>query len=851
MTHVFYNIIIYPIELILEIVFSVIYEFRHDAGMSILGVSLILNILLLPLYARAEQIAEEERGRQKDMEKWIAHIRGAFRGDERFLILSAYYRKMGYHPVYALKSSISLLLQIPFFFAAYHFLANLSILRGTGFFGIADLGKPDSMIIFPAAFWNVSAGLYPIGPIAINVLPILMTLINIISILVYTNKGLKENIQLYLLAVFFLIFLYNSPSGLVLYWTANNLFSLGKNLVFRFWKKKPSLKKAGSGNPPGLAAYFCGAVLMVVLLGMLIPSSVLVSSPLEFITMADYHDPLQYVFSSACIASGFFLFWLTVFYLIGRSRTRRALSLGLWVLCGIALLDFLAFGKNTVNLSTELSFDYEPVRTGAVVAANLAAVILVSAVFLYIWKKKRSLVIPIYGILIFSTAVLFIVNTAGIETKLARSGYASKDAVSDSFGEENITLSRHGRNVVVIMLDRAIGAYIPFLMTERPELMNRFAGFTYYPNTMSLGSQTMSGAPALFGGYEYAPEAMNRRKEERMVDKHNEALSVMPVIFSEKGFRTTVFDPPLANYEDIGDLSIYDPWPKIHRGHLMQRFVEPEYHAMVELIRRRSFFMYSIYKSAPLLLQHSIYDDGMYHYPDSYEAPHRMFNDSYSILKNFPSITKIEDSDEDTFMMMASDITHSPAELQLPDYAPSPRVRNEGLEPGVRVDMNGNEMEVDIQFHYHVDMAAFLLLGDWLDFLRENGVYDNTRIILVADHGAGLGQFDSLILDDGSDMEALNPLLMVKDFDSEVFSASMDFMTNADTPYLAMKDLMEKPANPFTGKEFEKAEKQGRVQEALIGGLSDEMEREHTFPGGDWYSCHDNIYVRENWERRP
>jgi hypothetical protein len=39
---------------------------------------------------------------------------------------------------------------------------------------------------------------------------------------------------------------------------------------------------------------------------------------------------------------------------------------------------------------------------------------------------------------------------------------------------------------------------------------------------------------------------------------------------------------------------------------------------------------------------------------------------------------------------------------------------------------------------YHVAMAALLLRGKWFDFLLENGVYDNTRIIIAPDHGSSL-----------------------------------------------------------------------------------------------------------------
>ena len=103
-----YSLIIYPIELLLETIFSIIYDIRNSAFLAIIGVSLVVNILLLPLYDRADRISQEERDRQQAMSGWEKHIRGAFRGDERFLILQTYYRKQGYKSIYSLRSSVSL-----------------------------------------------------------------------------------------------------------------------------------------------------------------------------------------------------------------------------------------------------------------------------------------------------------------------------------------------------------------------------------------------------------------------------------------------------------------------------------------------------------------------------------------------------------------------------------------------------------------------------------------------------------------------------------------------------------------------------------------------------------------------
>ena len=108
-------------------------------------------------------------------------------------------------------------------------------------------------------------------------------------------------------------------------------------------------------------------------------------------------------------------------------------------------------------------------------------------------------------------------------------------------------------------------------------------------------------------------------------------------------------------------------------------------------------------------------------------------------------------------------------------------------------------------------MAAFLQLGNWFDWLRENEVWDNTRIVLVADHGYYFGDLLQMKLsppafypDDDEDeyylnLPAYNPLLMVKDFDSHEFKTDYSFMTNADTPLLAFAGLIEDPVNPFLG----------------------------------------------------
>ena len=133
--------------------------------------------------------------------------------------------------------------------------------------------------------------------------------------------------------------------------------------------------------------------------------------------------------------------------------------------------------------------------------------------------------------------------------------------------------------------------------------------------------------------------------------------------------------------------------------------------------------------------------------------------------------------------------------------------------------------------------------------MRANDVYDNTKIILVADHGYYLEQNEQLIHGD-IDANAFFPLLMVKNFGSTgEMQTNSDFMTNADVPTLAFKDAVENPVNPFTGKPINSDEKTAHDQ--LIITSKDYKIKENngnTFMAATWAAVSNNIWDRDDWE---
>lgn len=847
MKDILYYSIIYPIELLIEVIFSIIDRISSNPGIAIIGVSLTISVMLLPLYIRADAIQSEERRKQDQMRHWTDHIKKTFKGDERFMMLQMYYSEQDYHQLYSLRSSISLLLQIPFFIAAYHFLSHLELLNGVSFLGIPDLGKAD--------------GIIQIGSVSVNLLPVLMTVINCIASVIYTWKpgsvgllrSIKDNAQLYILALVFLILLYPSPSGLVLYWTMNNVFSLVKNVVMKKEASYETNEKTGGEDISG-RIYCVSIVLLTILIGLLIPSSLISASPTEFVEPAAYRNPLSFVLSTFCISTGLFMIWMSVFYYLATYSAKKAISLVMWLLCGLVSIDYFLFGLDVGNITSDLAFENYPAATIKQSVICCAVLISVCIVMWIIWMKKRRFIPMIGGVIIACIAVMSVINIVKISSEISEQDYTTIGEKADV----SLPLSKNGRNVIVIMLDRAVSGYIPFIMTENPELRERFDGFTYYPNTVSFGMHTNFAAPALFGGYEYTPMSMNDRSDVTLKDKHDEALGVMPVIFSEEGYETTVCDPPYAGYSEYGDLSIFDSYPDIHAYHLTNEFVNPEYYSQVEKRRRRSFFMYSVFKVSPIPLQPCVYDESQYLSADRVEYLPYVFEKAYSVLSNLSNITEIKESETSTYLTIENDLTHDPCELQLPDYEPSLTINNAGLETGYREDAQGRRITIDPDFHYHANMKALLMLADWFDYLRENGIYDNTRIVVASDHGARhLKDFPELIMEDGTDMEATNPLLMFKDFNATGFTTSNDFMTNADTPVLAMKDVVEDPINPFTGTPIDDNEKTAHdqyVTPSHNSNIQDINTADDTvFDTSDtpWYSVHDNIFDKNNWSVIP
>ena len=895
MTDILYMIIIYPVTQIIGLCYLFIFRIFHNPAIALLGVSAAVSLLTLPLYFRAEEWQDAERAVQKRLAPKIAKIRAVFAGDERYMILSAHYRQNHYHPVYALRGSFGLLIQIPFFIAAYSFIGHLESLKGIPFLFIADLAKPDMLL--------------KIRDIHFNFLPVLMTLINCISGAIYTRKlPFKDKAQVFGIAVVFLILLYNSPAGLVLYWTTNNLFSLAKNILHekkysktivyitmcvfilmlavyilffhsgyllkriavsvillvlpflpymahigKFIKNKYLTASLKNSSIYSYKTFFFAILSLFLLLGYVIPSALISSSVHEFSFLENYKSPFPFIGITVLQAAGIFLLWPLGIYFLFSKKVKISLSVIAVFCCTFSLFNAFLFQGN-YGFFTNTMLLSNPVTLAAnaqlIILNCIVLFVLIPVIFFFLVSKRCKMILLSIQIIIavslfgFGTISLLNINKQYHELSQQQDTGTAAEDFSPVYH-----LSKTSKNVIIIMLDRAISGYVPYMFSERTELAELWNGFTWYPNCASFSGWTLFGIPALSGGYEYTPLQMQENPKP-LVEKHNEALLLLPRLFTDLGYNVSITDPSYSNYALTPDLNIFDSHPSIHAENIsfaythlwLQTHPEITTLSISDLLKDR-LIRFSIFKTAPAILRIFIYDRGDWltvNDRDLKEKNNELTLNiigEYAALDYLPNITSLDTNSAGSLVMIYNNLTHDPTFFEAPDYIPASVVTNRG------------KSQFANSAHYHVDIAAFLLLGKWFSWLRENNVYDNTRIIIVSDHGWNVTTDGGFKLPDGNTTEKYISLLMTKDYNADGdLRVNNEFMTQADVPLLALDNLINNPINPFSGNHLA-ADKQNGIFITTSSKFYPTHHGNYRFniSNDEWLYVHDNVLNESNW----
>jgi YidC/Oxa1 family membrane protein insertase len=187
-------------------------------GWAIIGLTLLIRMVLFPLTYKGMLSMQK----MKEVAPKIKELQAKYKGDPQRMNAAVMetYKKHGANP---LGGCLPLLLQIPVFFAIYRVLLNAVELQGAPWIlWVSDLSRMDNYYI----------------------LPILMGVTMFYQQHITPNNftdPMQEKIFKYL-PIIFTFFFITFPSGLVLYWFVNNLFSIAQQFIVN--KQFEAIKKA-------------------------------------------------------------------------------------------------------------------------------------------------------------------------------------------------------------------------------------------------------------------------------------------------------------------------------------------------------------------------------------------------------------------------------------------------------------------------------------------------------------------------------------------------------------------------------------------------------------------------------
>ncbi len=203
-----------PIIVAYRVFFLFLYE-HIGFALSILITSLITSFLMKPIAKFIVKYVKRELAYQAVLQPQIDAINtSAKSGAEKQFELQELYRRYGYSPILATRKVLPLFVQLPFLFLTYYMLEGATVLNGVPFLCFKNLGVADALL-----------------PFGINLLPFVMTGINVVAIFATPSFTRKDQIQAVVVALLFLVMLYPASSALMIYWTLNNFFTCVKTLL--------------------------------------------------------------------------------------------------------------------------------------------------------------------------------------------------------------------------------------------------------------------------------------------------------------------------------------------------------------------------------------------------------------------------------------------------------------------------------------------------------------------------------------------------------------------------------------------------------------------------------------------
>jgi len=348
---------------------------------------------------------------------------------------------------------------------------------------------------------------------------------------------------------------------------------------------------------------------------------------------------------------------------------------------------------------------------------SIASYILFISVFLminYIFKKKKIKAID--KIIKYSVIVIFIMlSTVIVSFTFKKDMFVKKENVYAT--SRNLNNYSNNKNFIVLVLDSVDSKYFDNLLTDK----NVLNDFTYYPDTLSGYPYTRYSIPLILTGKRY-------KNEEPFVNFYTKSIKESSLInnFKDDNYSINVYTPEVL-YND-NDYSIVENLSKADTIDFIN---------LIKVQTKYSFYKYSAYSlkffSNITKLNYNDLKPKDYYVTDNKEF--------------YDGIDNIKIVDNNVYKLIHIDGAHWPYK-----YGEDLKTSNGTYEDAIK--------------------SSISIVEKYLKVLKENNLYDNSVIVILADHGS---------LTEGDLKMRTNPILYIKGFnESHDYNVSLDKVSYKD-----------------------------------------------------------------------
>jgi len=313
-------------------------------------------------------------------------------------------------------------------------------------------------------------------------------------------------------------------------------------------------------------------------------------------------------------------------------------------------------------------------------------------------------------IVAYVSTVIVLMQTVGLAATSVKVDWSKYDRNFTARLSYNKLLELSGdENIVVFIVDRFDGETFDEVLKEYPELNSELGGFTYYRNNVSHYTNTFPSIPNMLSGQHY--------EGEKVVDYVSRIWKgdTVPKLLFENGWRTTMVIDSNTTYRNNDQISGF--CSNIEK--IDQDDIEYNYNGEKGIIPTMTWL--SMYKLLP-------YAAKGFCLPMVNKAPSEDF-------------VTVDGENSDLVPLLTSD------KVDLKLYA---QLKERGLRSGENktftfIHINGmHDVSKEVsELYQNVSKAderttlrgVFQILSEYFEQMKQLGIYDNSTILLLGDHG--------------------------------------------------------------------------------------------------------------------